>query len=56
MMKGFVRREKFVTFSILAVTMAAALFVTACGSSSSGGSKPPVVGGITVYPGSATIS
>jgi hypothetical protein len=56
MMKGFVKREKFVTFSILAVTMTAALFVTACGSSSSGGSKPPVVGGITVYPDSATIS
>jgi hypothetical protein len=55
MMKGFVRREKFVAFSVLAAAMAAALLLTACGSSG-GGSKPPVVGGITVYPGSATIS
>ncbi len=56
-MKGFVKRGKFVTFSVLAAVMAAALVLTACGSSSSGsGPKPPVVGGITVYPGTATIS
>jgi hypothetical protein len=54
-MKGFVRRGKFVTSSILVAAMAAAFVLTGCGSSSSS-SKPPVVGGITVYPGSATIS
>jgi len=48
-------REKLTTFSILAAAMAAALLLTACGSSS-GGTKPPAVGGITVYPGTATVS
>ncbi len=57
MMKSFVKREKFVTFSVFAAAVATALLLTACGSSSGGSNpKPPVVGGITVYPGTATIS
>jgi hypothetical protein len=57
MMKGFAKRGKFVTFSVFAAAAAAALLLTACGSNG-GGSKPnpPVVGGVTVYPGTATIS
>src|SRR6202035_4236729 len=56
-MRKFVRCKKFGLSAVLAANITAVLLLSACGSGSGGGgSKPPVVGGITVYPGSANIS
>jgi len=56
-MRKFVMREKFGLTAVLAANVVTVLLLSACGSGSGGGgTKPPVVGGITVYPGSATIS
>jgi hypothetical protein len=56
-MRKFVRCKKFGLSAVLAGNITAVLLLSACGSGSGGGgSKPPVVGGITVYPGSANIS
>ncbi len=49
-------RGKLEPHTALIAAMVALLVLAACGSGSGGGTKPPVVGGITVYPGSATIS
>ena len=51
---------KFRRFSIASVAIAGALLLSACGSNSSGsggggGGGKPTVGGLAVYPGSATI-
>src|SRR5580704_11802761 len=50
------RRGKIGPSAALIAAMVAIVLLGACGSGSGGGTKPPVVGGITVYPGSATIS
>jgi hypothetical protein len=50
------RRGKIGPSAALIAAMVAIVLLAACGSGSGGGTKPPVVGGITVYPGSATIS
>src|ERR1700722_15708478 len=56
-MRKFVMRKKFGLTAVLAANIIAVLLLSACGSGSGGGgTKPPVVGGITVYPGSANIS
>ena len=48
------RRGKIGPSAALMAAMVAIVLLAACGSGSGGGTKPPVVGGITVYPGSAT--
>ena len=45
----------FGRFSITSVAIAGALLLSACGSNSGGGGAKPTVGGLAVYPGSATI-
>src|ERR1700693_1347042 len=56
-MRKFVMRKKFGLWAVLTANLTAVLLLSACGSGTGGGgSKPPVVGGITVYPGSANIS
>jgi hypothetical protein len=42
--------------SITSVAIAGALVLSACGSNSGGGGNKPTVGGLVVYPGSATIA
>jgi hypothetical protein len=47
---------RFGRCSITSVAVAGALLLSACGSNSSGGGNKPTVGGLVVYPGSATIA
>jgi hypothetical protein len=47
---------RFGRFSITSVAVAGALFLSACGSNSGSGGGKPIVGGLVVYPGSATIA
>src|ERR1700722_17802268 len=56
-MRMFVMSKKFGVAAVLAANSIGVLLLSACSSGNGGGrSKPPVVGGITVYPGSANIS
>jgi hypothetical protein len=47
---------RFGRCSITSVAIAGALVLSACGSNSGGGGSKPTVGGLVVYPGSATIA
>jgi hypothetical protein len=48
--------RRFGRFSITSVAIAGALLLSACGSNSGSGGGKPIVGGLVVYPGSATIA
>jgi hypothetical protein len=47
---------RFGRCSITSVAIAGALVLSACGSNSGGGGNKPTVGGLVVYPGSATVA